>query len=282
MVEDPNGALSSQNSLEVFVPPETCIYFGGVGPSTLFGQDATGKLLHISDASSGGSEGLVCPDCAGRLVAKKGSVRIHHFAHASGTDCVGAGETALHRLAEDLLRENPEIALPELRIMGRLCEPAMGARLERIELETWEGRFRPDLKAEVPGEAGSRGHQTLYIEIRVTNAVAGMKLDHIRAQGSSAIEVDLSRVDRAINRDELALLISTSAPRAWLFHNRQAEHAVRIAAEQEAQDVRGHASPTSREGLTAWVDQLRAEREGGYSVRPAGEGFHRERHRGTA
>jgi hypothetical protein len=269
MVHDPKGALSLPSSLDVFPPSEDCIFFGGVGSRTLFGQAAAGKLVHISEAASGVSEGLICPDCAGLLIAKKGSVRIHHFAHASGADCIGAGETALHRLAKDLLMENPVIALPELKIKDKLCEPAVSAaRLERIELETWEGRFRPDLKAEVPDDEGIAGHQTLYIEIRVTNAVVGVKLDHIRARGNSAIEVDLSRVDRAINREELALLIKTSAPRVWLFHHREAEHFIRIATEQKAKDDWGNSSLTTSEELTALVDKWRAEREGHYSSPP--------------
>lgn len=269
MVDDPKGAMSAPIPLEVFVPTEACIYFGGIGPSTLFGQDAAGELVHVSEAASGASEGLICPDCAGRLVAKKGSVRIHHFAHASGADCIGAGETALHRLAKDLLKEHPEIALPELRVMGRLCEPAMSARLERIELETWEGCFRPDLTAEVPDEAGFPGYQTLYIEIRVTNAVVGTKLDQIGAKGNSAIEINLSGVDRAINRDELALLIRASAPRHWLFHHRMAEHTARIRAEQKVHVTPWSALAASSDELTTWVDKLRTERERGYSSQPA-------------
>jgi hypothetical protein len=268
MLEDLKGTPCpppSLNHSEVFVPDGACIHIGGVGPSTLFGQDAAGFLVHVSGAKSGASDELTCPDCAGRLMAKKGSVRVHHFAHASGTDCSGAGETALHRLAKDLLRQNPEIALPALKVMGRLCEPARSVRLERVELETWEGSFRPDLKAEVQDEEGLDGYRILYIEIRVTNAVDEIKLDRMQVQGRSAIEIDLSRVDRAIDRDELALLVRTLAPRAWLFHHRGAEHSAKIAAEQKAQDAMRGAILNSSERLTNSIDNLGAEGQRGYS-----------------
>lgn len=267
MFEDLKGAPCpppSLNHAEVFVPDGACIHIGGVGPSTLFGQNAAGLLVHVSGAKSGASDELFCPDCEGRLVAKKGSVRVHHFAHASGTECSGAGETALHRLAKDLLRKNPVIALPALKVMGRLCEPARSVRLEQVELETWEGSFRPDLKAEVQDEEGLDGHRILYIEIRVTNAVVGIKLDRMQAQGRSAIEIDLSKVDRAIDMDELALLVRTLAPRTWLFHHRGAEHSAKIAAEQKAQGAMWDAILNPSENLIDSIDNLGIEGQRGY------------------
>lgn len=36
-----------------------------------------------------------CPHCKSELVAKNGGSRkVHHFAHANGSDCVGAIESA--------------------------------------------------------------------------------------------------------------------------------------------------------------------------------------------
>ncbi|MEP0809995.1 competence protein CoiA family protein [Coleofasciculus sp. FACHB-SPT9] len=45
-----------------------------------FGVSADNKLVNIVDVSSGKSD-LVCPYCGVKLVAKKGQIKEHHFAH---------------------------------------------------------------------------------------------------------------------------------------------------------------------------------------------------------
>jgi hypothetical protein len=51
------------------------------------------------------------------MVAKKGNVQAHHFAHHAqkdGRSCVSAGETDLHKFAKRILNERLEIALPAM------------------------------------------------------------------------------------------------------------------------------------------------------------------------
>ena len=48
------------------------------------GVDASGQLRTISEATSGLTQ-LTCPFCAETLIARKGSVKEHHFAHAAKT-----------------------------------------------------------------------------------------------------------------------------------------------------------------------------------------------------
>src|SRR5690349_12202617 len=49
-----------------------------------YGLNHHGELVHIDLARSGLTE-LKCPYCNGALVAKKGAVMTHHFAHAGET-----------------------------------------------------------------------------------------------------------------------------------------------------------------------------------------------------
>ena len=49
-----------------------------------YGIDPSGELVHISSVQRG-KTALVCPYCAGQLVAKKGRVKAPHFAHANAT-----------------------------------------------------------------------------------------------------------------------------------------------------------------------------------------------------
>ena len=46
-----------------------------------------GCLVSIEDVESGIACGCKCPACNENLVAKKGKIKIHHFAHSSTTNC---------------------------------------------------------------------------------------------------------------------------------------------------------------------------------------------------
>ena len=51
----------------------------------LYGQLNTGELLHISEAIRGEACGCACPHCGNPVAAKKGKIKIHHFAHLGPT-----------------------------------------------------------------------------------------------------------------------------------------------------------------------------------------------------
>lgn len=50
-----------------------------------FGQ-LNGELVHITEVGSGKSK-VICPFCQAQLIAKKGSVKQHHFSHQKTTIC---------------------------------------------------------------------------------------------------------------------------------------------------------------------------------------------------
>ena len=73
-------------------------------PYLTYALDADGKLIHVDSVSTGLACKCFCPHCKSELVAKNGGNRkVHHFAHANGSDCVGAIESALHKMAKDIL-----------------------------------------------------------------------------------------------------------------------------------------------------------------------------------
>lgn len=82
-----------------------------------FVAEATdGRLVDIDNVPSGLACNCTCPGCGRAMVAKKGDVQAHHFAHHAqqdGQSCVSAGETALHKFAKRILDERLEIVLPE-------------------------------------------------------------------------------------------------------------------------------------------------------------------------
>ena len=61
-----------------------------------------GHFVNVDDVKTGQECGCICPACKEPLVAKnKGTVRVHHFAHLSGTECGLAYESMLHLLAKE-------------------------------------------------------------------------------------------------------------------------------------------------------------------------------------
>ena len=69
-----------------------------------------GKLVSIADAERGLKCNCTCTKCGKPLVAKKGEVKDHHFAHSVDSDCTG--ETLKHYMAKQEIAEKKYLHLP--------------------------------------------------------------------------------------------------------------------------------------------------------------------------
>ena len=65
----------------------------------------SGDLVHITEVERGLACGCICPCCENQLIARKGPIVAHHFAHA-GENCEGGAETALHLAAKEILSQS--------------------------------------------------------------------------------------------------------------------------------------------------------------------------------
>jgi hypothetical protein len=187
-----------------------------------------GQLVHISDVSRGRACGAVCAACGGTLVAKKGAVRKHHFAHFAGVTCTSAPETVLHILAKELVSELDQITLPPYVFVierktrrgvtarrEKTVAPGGVARIGRVEVEQPLTGFVPDLLIT------SRDRQ-LVAEIGVTHFVDRQKMRSIRRNGEPAIEIRLALSDALLTRDALREKLRDDLPsKQWLFHPAQ-------------------------------------------------------------
>jgi len=101
-----------------------------------FAIDAAGRWRDVSEVARGKACVCVCPDCKGPLVARKGDVRVHHFAHADQRECRHALEASLFGMTmEQLSRPGARLALPEhgsrehwVRASGVRLRPATEAK----------------------------------------------------------------------------------------------------------------------------------------------------------
>lgn len=162
------------------------------------------------------------------MVAKKGPVQTHHFAHYSdrdGSSCSSAGETALHKFAKAVLDQRLEIALPEMVVSSDgdrevIVQPTKLV-FDRAILETKDGAVVPDVMLELRD-------RRLIVEFKVTHPCDDVKIARIRAMNVGAIEIDLSQYrDRPL--DEIGYDILYKAPRLWLHNPREPDARERLA-----------------------------------------------------
>lgn len=208
----------------------------------MYGANASGGLVHIADSESGAGN-LVCPDCGGALIGRKGSIRVHHFSHASGSDCTHAGETALHRIAKEVIASGRELLLPASEVAGldgtEVLRSETPVQFDAVDIETWENGIRPDLIGTVRfSKNGIPQERRLVIEILVTHKVGAKKLGLLKERGESVLEIDLSKVERGLDGEAFTSMVLEEAPRQWLYHRdierREAElKQARLAQDRE-------------------------------------------------
>jgi hypothetical protein len=75
-----------------------------------FAIDVDGNFRDVAEVPRGLKCGCYCADCKGPLVAKKGEVKAHHFAHNDRRECRHALESSLFGMLMTLVR-SPEAAL---------------------------------------------------------------------------------------------------------------------------------------------------------------------------
>jgi hypothetical protein len=188
-----------------------------------------GVIVHVSEVDRGLDCGCVCARCGEDLVARKGASRQHHFAHYRESDCAGAVESLLHRLAKELLSNTKSLALPAYMFRAK-SRPRFGRPTVSIEreilaasrvsigsvaVEQLLGPIVPDLLLRsVEGD--------LILEIAVSHRVDKAKLRHIRRMNIPAIELSLMAEDVLLSRAELLKrLIEDTSIKSWLFHPAQ-------------------------------------------------------------
>lgn len=187
------------------------------------------QLVHISDVISGLSCGCACVSCGAPLIAKKGLINTHHFAHHSITSCSGAAETALHLLSKELFKEINNIVLPPYFFKKKkILKPgyivieheelvAKGGNvlISEVVIETNQNGFKPDITL-------TCNSKSLFVEIAVTHTVNRNKMRSIRKCNVPMIEIRLDLADALLSREELGnKLRNDLASKHWLFHPKQ-------------------------------------------------------------
>lgn len=219
-----------------------------------------------------------CPACGHPLVAKAKDSRVRraHFAHHRRSGCSGGFETAIHKMAKQLIRDRLEVRLPAWDgdldmpnppvladdagqyMAGRRVEfPERKAVLQSVRLEEHQTDYIPDIAAD--DEFGR-----LFIEIRVTHAVDTDKRLKIQSEGVRLVEIDLSAItlEQAADPKFFAdavigdpgnryWLSCPAATEDWRDSMRELKEALRLRNEQLAEKRRLEAEASQQAYLEA-------------------------------
>jgi hypothetical protein len=151
-------------------------------PFALKGQ----QIISIAEAERGLKSHCTCLSCGGRLIAKKGTRNVHHFAHYKGHACANALETALHRRVKALIGTRSSINLPPVYLHRQEWAylPAQRFAYDSVKEEARIGNLQPDLLLK-------SGGKVLLVEIAVSHQAPPKKLERLRRLGYAALEIDV-------------------------------------------------------------------------------------------
>lgn len=169
-----------------------------------------GKLVHVDQVSTGLSCKCFCPHCNSELVAKNGGrIKSHHFAHANGSDCPGAIESALHKMAKDILHEHKLIMLPP----DRTNRKGKQVSFDKVEVEVFDKELslRPDCIGY------TMNGNPIWVEFKRTHEVDAKKAGKIISAKLDCIEIDLNSCE--LNPTAVKHFIeSNDDNRIWIYN----------------------------------------------------------------
>ncbi|WP_419834517.1 competence protein CoiA family protein [Endozoicomonas atrinae] len=180
------------------------------------------QIVHISEVDSGLECDCFCPACNSPLIARKGTIRTHHFAHHQGTDSQACVETALHLFAKQVLMEHKKVRLPEDQLSAEAIDhhgkkhlKTLLINAEKIEFtnvdaEVFRAGYRSDITA-YPYE-----NQNLDIEICVSHKVDLDKQEKAQRSHACMMEIDLSALEKDLSQKQIIQAVLYDAPRHWI------------------------------------------------------------------
>lgn len=190
-----------------------------------------GVLYPPSAVDGGLACGCSCPGCGRQLLAKKGESQRWHFAHYHGGGDEHCYETAVHKMAKQVLLAARQVLLPTWKRIAALFD-LDGQRHEDVlerpdrqweythaKEEAWLDGMRPDVVL----EDDHPNTVPLLVEIKVSHAVGDEKAILVRKRGWAMIEIDLSKLDPDNLLDAaFERTVLNEAPRFWI-HSPAAE-----------------------------------------------------------
>lgn len=171
-----------------------------------------GAIIHISAVVSGRQPDCLCPECKRPLIARKGAIKQHHFAHDPGSQC--NLESALHWLGKTLIHDGIRAAISNrtpinLRWRCSYCldthESNLVEEITSVEMERHLGQAKPDVLL-----IGQEGKPLTAIEVVVTHPLEEGTRAFYKASQINVVEIHLSNYDAINDLQDLSRLNATA------------------------------------------------------------------------
>ncbi|MBE9395652.1 hypothetical protein IOQ59_00065 [Pontibacterium sp. N1Y112] len=183
-----------------------------------------GRYFSPFEVENGDHCGCICPGCEKHLRANHGKGRKRpYFSHQTNAECTAGYETAVHKVAKQIIQDEglaylpehiisfPSLLLPSGRSFTRepLVISGHSPAFELVELEKTVHPYRPDITAHTSTDV-------IYIEIFVTNSTSYEKSNHFKH--SNLVEIDLSQAERDVvfDLERFKELVLHQASRKWI------------------------------------------------------------------
>jgi hypothetical protein len=208
-------------------------------PYGLRNNDPT-KWVSVYEVAKSDGEEYFCADCGGKFIAVQPSDprKQWFFRHEVLGDCEGSRETAIHRMAKQILVEERKIMLPYLLMkpdpevyreykyhreikLYRLGERKL-YHFDAVEDEVWEKGRKPDIVA-------VSGDRKLFVEIVVTHDIDEEKLNWMREQNISTLRASFSGLpytstERDVRRCLMTGWLDGVNILQWVHHAKKQDH----------------------------------------------------------
>lgn len=203
----------------------------------IYALNQNDMLVHVDSVPNGLKCNCHCPSCGESLSARQGKKKQHSFAHSAQNEskCAYGYQTSLHLLAKEIFNEGCEILLPPVyydeeefdyskfdsKTYNEIHNPLFNAyrfQADSVELEKQYDNFIPDIILYYKGKP-------LVVEICVTHPVDDEKKEKIKMSKVSAVEFDLSKVDREIDKDCLRGIFESGENCRWIYNSKGSDQA---------------------------------------------------------
>ena len=180
------------------------------------------NVIRISEVEKGLACGCECIGCGSPLIARKGDVKVHHFAHHDGNKN-NCNESILHKLGKQIIQDKCAVGIAPLTIevkekdiVGRyhnkeFTDKEYTLQFNKVIPEQSAGDFQPDLTC-------FTDDGVIFIEIVVSNDVSPEKADKVKERGVATLSIDISACSAMSDMEELIQAVMYDSPRYWVFH----------------------------------------------------------------
>jgi hypothetical protein len=155
-----------------------------------YGKTDNGKIINISQVNKNYKEKYFCISCNNELIPKIGRIREHHFAHKN-KDIICSKENYFHFLGKKIFFntyidciKNSEpfyIGIREIQCKNNMNYKCKNIRItnynlleyfDKIEMETFNGKFIPDLRL-----FNQSNSENIFIEIYYSSRISEEKIN---------------------------------------------------------------------------------------------------------